>query len=101
LEKKRRQGGILIANCGSDGYAIALSLCGAYIQDLRKGRVDPMTGHRPFKELTKGFSDARQAHVVERHSELKSEMALHQLLQARERSQEGLARETPPAHKSR
>jgi transcriptional regulator with XRE-family HTH domain len=50
-----------------------------------------MTGHRPFKELTKGFSEARQARVAARVSELKTEMALHELRQARERSQEELA----------
>jgi transcriptional regulator with XRE-family HTH domain len=52
-----------------------------------------MAGHRPFKELTKGFSAARQARVVARVSELKRGMALHELRQARERSQEELARE--------
>jgi transcriptional regulator with XRE-family HTH domain len=52
-----------------------------------------MTGHRPFKELTKGFSEARQARVAARVSELKTEMALHELRQARERSREELARE--------
>jgi len=52
-----------------------------------------MTGHRPFKELTKDFSDARKARVVSRVSTLKREMALHELRQARERSQQDLARE--------
>jgi transcriptional regulator with XRE-family HTH domain len=52
-----------------------------------------MTGHRPFKELTKGFSAARKARVAARVSELKTDMALHELRQARERSQEDLARE--------
>jgi DNA-binding transcriptional regulator YiaG len=52
-----------------------------------------MTGHRPFKELTKSFSEARKAHVVSRVSKLKIEMALHELRQARERSQQDLARE--------
>ena len=52
-----------------------------------------MTGHRPFKELTKGFSAARKAQVAARVSALKTEMALHELRQARERSQEDLARE--------
>jgi transcriptional regulator with XRE-family HTH domain len=52
-----------------------------------------MTGHRSFKELTKGFSKERNARVAARVSELKSEMALHELRQARERSQEELARE--------
>ena len=52
-----------------------------------------MTGHRPFKELTKGFSEARKARVAARVSALKTEMALHELRQAREQSQEDLARE--------
>src|SRR4051812_16927777 len=39
---------------------------------------DPMTGHRPFKELTKGFSEMRKARVASRLSELMSEMALHE-----------------------
>lgn len=52
-----------------------------------------MTGHRPFKELTKRFSDARKMRVASRVSELKREMALHELRQARERSQQELARE--------
>ena len=51
-----------------------------------------MTGHRPFKELTVPFSRARRAHVATRVSELKEEMALAELRQARERSQVALAR---------
>jgi hypothetical protein len=47
-----------------------------------------VTGHRPFKELTKGFSDSRKARVAARVSEAKSEMALHELRQAREPSLE-------------
>jgi hypothetical protein len=35
-----------------------------------------MTGHRPFKEVTKGLSEVRQARVTARVSELKTEMAL-------------------------
>src|SRR5438132_13149537 len=49
--------------------------------------------HRPFKELAKGFTEARKARVAARVSELKREMALHELRQAREQSQEDLARE--------
>ena len=52
-----------------------------------------MTGHRSFKELTKGFSPERKARVGARVSQLKADMALHELRQARERSQEDLARE--------
>ena len=52
-----------------------------------------MTGHRPFNELTKGFSSERKTRVAARVSELKTDMALHELRQARERSQEDLARE--------
>ena len=51
-----------------------------------------MTGHRPFNELRKGFSPERKARVVARVTELKAEMALHELRQARERSQDDLAR---------
>jgi hypothetical protein len=42
-----------------------------------------MTGYRPFKELTKGFSEAHQARVAARVSEMKTEMALHASGQAR------------------
>jgi hypothetical protein len=48
-----------------------------------------MTGHRPFNELTKGFSPERKARVTQ----LKADMPLHELRQAHERSQEYLARE--------
>jgi hypothetical protein len=58
-----------------------------------EGGLDLMAGHRPFKELTKGFSEARKTRVVAGVSELKREMALHELRQARERSQQDLARE--------
>ncbi len=51
-----------------------------------------MTGHRPFSELTKDFSPERKARVAEKVGELKTEMALHELRRARERSQEDLAR---------
>ncbi len=51
-----------------------------------------MTGHHPFAELTKKFLAKRKARVAERVAELKSEMALAELRQARERSQEELAR---------
>jgi hypothetical protein len=37
-----------------------------------------MTGHRPFKELTKGFSDARKTRIAALHSELRSQIALHE-----------------------
>ena len=52
-----------------------------------------MAGHRSFKGLTKGFSQERKARVVARVDVLKKGMALHELRQARERSQEDLARE--------
>ncbi len=52
-----------------------------------------MAGHRSFKGLTKGFSPERKARVAARTGELKNDMALHELRQAREKSQEELARE--------
>src|SRR5215210_4068320 len=52
-----------------------------------------MTGRRSFKELTKGFSPERKARIAARAQDLKEAMALHELRQARARSQEDLARE--------
>jgi hypothetical protein len=43
--------------------------------------------HRPFREMTNGLSKARKARVAVRRSKLKTEMALHEQCQARERSQ--------------
>jgi transcriptional regulator with XRE-family HTH domain len=51
-----------------------------------------MSGHRPFDELTKRFPAKRKARVAERVAAFKAEMALAELRQAREHSQEELAR---------
>lgn len=51
-----------------------------------------MTGHRPFSELTKKFSPERKARVAAKVRTLKAEMPLAELRQAREKSQEELAR---------
>lgn len=51
-----------------------------------------MTGHRPFSELIAKFPAKRKARVAARVTELKAEMALAELRQARELSQEDLAR---------
>jgi hypothetical protein len=51
-----------------------------------------MTGHRSFKELTKGFSAEHRARMETLVSQLKTDMALHELRRACERSQEHLAR---------
>ncbi len=51
-----------------------------------------MSGHRPFSDLTGKFPPERKARVAARAAELKSEMALAELRQARELSQEDLAR---------
>jgi transcriptional regulator with XRE-family HTH domain len=51
-----------------------------------------MSGHRPFKGLTSKFSAKRKARVSARVAELKNEMALAELRQAREQTQEDLAR---------
>jgi len=52
-----------------------------------------MTGHRSFSELTKDHTPERKARIAARVTELKAEMALHELRRARERSQHDLARE--------
>jgi DNA-binding XRE family transcriptional regulator len=51
-----------------------------------------MSGHRPFAELTRKFPPKRRARVDRRVAELKAEMVLAELRQARRRSQEELAR---------
>ena len=52
-----------------------------------------MTGHRSFGELTKNFSPTRKARVAAKVRVLKADMPLAELRQARDRSQEELARE--------
>jgi hypothetical protein len=52
-----------------------------------------MTGHRPFSELTKGFSRARVSRIARKTDALKKEMKLSELRQARARSQEALAKQ--------
>jgi hypothetical protein len=53
-----------------------------------------MTGHRrPFKALTRKFPPERRARIAAKVRALKAEMPLAELRQARERSQEELARE--------
>jgi transcriptional regulator with XRE-family HTH domain len=51
-----------------------------------------MTGHRPFDQLRRRMSPERRARNVAGTREMLAEMALHELRQARERSQEELAR---------
>ncbi|NEP60253.1 MAG: XRE family transcriptional regulator [Symploca sp. SIO2G7] len=50
-----------------------------------------MSGHRKFSELTKDFSPQRQARIADKVENLKKEMALNELRQALELSQEELA----------
>jgi len=52
-----------------------------------------MTGHRPFSELRRAMSPERRARNAEATKRMLAEMPLHELRQARERSQQELARE--------
>ena len=52
---------------------------------------DPMTGHRPFSELTKRFTPARRARVAAKAAALRESMTLEELRKARSRSQEEVA----------
>src|SRR6202163_3325209 len=52
-----------------------------------------MTGHRPFAEVRKRMAPGRRARNVEATQRMLASMALYELRQARERSQEELARE--------
>src|ERR1700704_1761623 len=51
-----------------------------------------MTGHRPFAELRKRMAPERRVRNAEATQRMLASMALHELRQARERSQEELAR---------
>ena len=52
-----------------------------------------MTGHRPYKELTKNFSPERKARIAAEVARLKTEITLSELREAREHTQADLARE--------
>jgi transcriptional regulator with XRE-family HTH domain len=51
-----------------------------------------MSGHRPFSALRKRQSPARRARNAEATRRMLADMTLHELRQARERSQQELAR---------
>ena len=50
-----------------------------------------MSGHHPFRELTKDFPPDRQARIADKVRLLKHDMALAELRQARQQSQADLA----------
>jgi len=50
-----------------------------------------MTGHRPFSELTKGFTPERRARVAAKAAALRDVMTLEELRKARSLSQEDIA----------
>jgi transcriptional regulator with XRE-family HTH domain len=50
-----------------------------------------MTGHRPFRELTRGFSPARKARIADKTAALETALALHELRKTRAVSQAELA----------
>jgi len=50
-----------------------------------------MTGHRPFSELTKGFSPERRARIAAKAAALRETMTLEELRKSRSLSQEELA----------
>jgi transcriptional regulator with XRE-family HTH domain len=52
-----------------------------------------MTGHRPFTDLRKRMTPERRARNAAATARTLASMALHELREARERSQEQLARE--------
>jgi predicted transcriptional regulator len=50
-----------------------------------------MSGHRPFGDLTKGFTSARKARIADKAAALETTLALHELRKTRAVSQEALA----------
>ncbi len=51
----------------------------------------PVTGHRPFSELTKDFTPERRARLAAKAAELRETMTLEELRKARSLSQEEMA----------
>ncbi len=49
-----------------------------------------MTGHRPFGDLTRGFSPAERARVEEKKAAMRAALPLHELRQARALTQKAL-----------
>src|SRR5438128_342819 len=50
-----------------------------------------MSGHRPFRTLTKGFSPARKARLADQAAALETALPLHELRKRRAVSQQELA----------
>jgi DNA-binding XRE family transcriptional regulator len=50
-----------------------------------------MSGHRPFKALTKGFAPARLARIAAKAATLREEKTLEELRKSRDLSQEDIA----------
>jgi transcriptional regulator with XRE-family HTH domain len=50
-----------------------------------------VTGHRPFRELTKGFTPERRARVAAKAAELREAMTLEELRKVRDLSQDDVA----------
>jgi hypothetical protein len=57
-----------------------------------------MTGRHPFKKLTEDFTPDQQARVATRIAQLKGEMALSELRQARQQSQQDMVRDLAAAN---
>jgi len=50
-----------------------------------------MTGHRPFSDLTRGFTPERRARIAQKAAQLRDAMTLEELRKARALSQEEVA----------
>src|SRR5690349_3276763 len=55
-------------------------------------RIAPMTGHRPFRDLTRRLPPARKARIADKAAALNTALTLHELRKARAVSQEELAK---------
>jgi ribosome-binding protein aMBF1 (putative translation factor) len=67
------------------------AVCDTCVTRDQKGRVDPVTGHKPFNESTKNFTPQRRARVAAKAAELREAMTPEELRKARSLSQEELA----------
>ena len=67
--------------------------CASFACKAAAGRfgIDPVTGHKPFDELTKNFTPQRRARVAAKAAALRETMTLEALRRARSLTQEEVA----------
>jgi len=63
-----------------------------YIEEIRNEGLIPVTGHKPFNELTKNFTPKRRARVAAKAAALREVMTLEELRKTHSLSPKGVAK---------